>query len=39
MEQYVIAGKGYAIYESEENVLDELAEFVVRERTIGIIRI
>lgn len=31
MEQFVIAGKGYTIYESDEAVLYELAEFVVRE--------
>lgn len=31
MEQFLIAGKGYTIYESDETVLYELAEFVVRE--------
>lgn len=31
MEQFVTAGKGYAIYESDVEVLYELAEFVVRE--------
>lgn len=31
MEQFVTAGKGYAIYESDDEVLYELAEFVVRE--------
>lgn len=31
MEQFLTAGKGYTIYESDENVLYELAEFVVRE--------
>lgn len=31
MEQFVTAGNGYAIYESDENVLYELAEFVVKE--------
>lgn len=31
MEQFVIAGKGYAIYESDDEILYELAEFVVRE--------
>ena len=31
MEQLVTAGKGYAIYESDNEVLYELAEFVVRE--------
>ena len=31
MEQFLIAGKGYTIYESDEAVLYELAEFVVRE--------
>lgn len=31
MEQFVTAGKGYAIYESDDEILYELAEFVVRE--------
>lgn len=31
MEQFLTAGKGYTIYESDENVLYELAEFVVKE--------
>ncbi len=31
MEQFVTAGKDYAIYESDDEVLYELAEFVVRE--------
>lgn len=31
MEQLVTVGRGYALYESDENVLYELAEFVVRE--------
>ncbi len=31
MEQFLTAGKGYTIYESDADVLYELAEFVVRE--------
>lgn len=31
MEQFVTAGIGYTLYESDENVLYELAEFVVKE--------
>lgn len=31
MEQFITAGKGYTIYESDDAVLYELAEFVVRQ--------